>query len=185
MTMFDPKPARRKRIAPRSTSKPRASNDYRVGPGCPPREHQFKRGQSGNPAGARNRPPSIAPDLKALLQAALSKKLTLTIGNKERIVTKAAAGIEQLVDQFARGDRYARRDLFDLADKLGLDLGASSKANLEELSGKALTANDEALIADFLKRHSSDKSNSDNDAQTSPDKMQETLTMKGDRRDET
>jgi hypothetical protein len=139
--MLDPKPARRERITSRSTSKPRAANaDYRVGPGFPPREHQFKPGQSGNPDGARKRPPSIAPDLKALLQAALGKKVALTIGDKERVLTKAAAGIEQLVDQFARGDRYARRDLFDLADKLGLDLGASSRAALEELAGKALTA---------------------------------------------
>ena len=26
--------------------------EYKVGPGCPPREHQFKPGQSGNPAGS-------------------------------------------------------------------------------------------------------------------------------------
>jgi Family of unknown function (DUF5681) len=155
MTTISAKPSRRKRGSSRPLSNPPASNaPYRVGPGCPPKEYQFKPGQSGNPAGARNRPPSIAPDLKALLQAALGKKVTLTIGDKERILTKAAAGIEQLVDQFARGDRYARRDLFDLADKLGLDLGASSKAALEELTGKALTAEDEALVADFLKRKS-------------------------------
>ena len=136
-----------------TNSEPQASNtSYRVGPGFPPREHQFKKGQSGNPAGARNRPPSIAPDLKILLQAALSKKVTLAIGDKERLLTKAAAGIEQLVEQFARGDRYARRDLFDLADKLGLDLGAGNKAALDELAGKALTAEDEALMADFLTR---------------------------------
>ena len=79
--------------------------------------------------------------------------MVLTIGDKERLLTRAAAGIEQLVEQFARGDRYARRDLFDLADKLGLDLGAGSKAALEELAGKALTAEDEALVADFLKRN--------------------------------
>ena len=35
--------------------------------------------------------------------------------------------------------------------RLGLDLGASSKA-LEELAGKALTEDDEALVADFLRR---------------------------------
>jgi hypothetical protein len=178
--MFDPKPARRKRFASRSTFKPHASNaDYRVGPGCPPREHQFKRGQSGNPAGARNRPPSIAPDLKALLQVALSKKLTLTIGNKERIVTKAAAGIEQLVDQFARGDRYARRDLFDLADKLGLDLGESSKAALDELSGKALTADDEALIADYLKRKTTLTNNDEIEVDTSCNDPLKPATKKG------
>jgi hypothetical protein len=176
MTMHDRKPARRKRIASRSTFKPHASNaDYRVGPGCPPREHQFKPGQSGNPDGARKRPPSIAPDLKALLQAALSKKVTFTIGDKERILTKAAAGIEQLVEQFARGDRYARRDLFDLADKLGLDLGASSKAAPEELAGKALTAADEALIADFLRRNTREPK-VHSDAETS---MQEDLSKPG------
>ena len=155
MTTMSAKPSRRKRVSSRPLANPAASNaPYRVGPGFPPREHQFKPGQSGNPHGARKRPPSLAPDLKILLQAALSKKITLTIGDKERLLTRAAAGIEQLVEQFARGDRYARRDLLDLADKLGLDLGASSKAALEELAGgKSLAAEDEALVADFLKRN--------------------------------
>ena len=152
---------------------------YRVGPGFPPREHQFKPGHSGNPDGARKRPPSIAPDLKALLQAALSKKVTLTIGDKERVLTKAAAGIEQLVDQFARGDRYARRDLFDLADKLGLDLGASSKAALEELAGKALTAEDQALVTDFLKRRAGLTSN-EIEADTSCNDPLKPATKKGE-----
>jgi hypothetical protein len=155
MTTIARRALRRKRMTARTKVDPQTSNtSYRVGPGFPPREHQFKPGQSGNPAGARNRPPSIAPDLKVLLQSALSRKVTLTIGDKERLLTKAAAGIEQLVDQFARGDRYARRDLFDLADKLGLDLAASSKAALEELAGKDLAAEDQALIAAFLKRNS-------------------------------
>ena len=160
MTIIDQKAVRQKRTPARTLVNLQPPNTpYRVGPGFPPREHQFKPGQSGNPDGARKRSPTIAPDLKALLQAALSKKVTLTIGDKERILTKAAAGIEQLVDQFARGDRYARRDLFDLADKLGLDLGASSRATLEELAGKALTAEDEALVTDFLKRKTAQTSN--------------------------
>jgi hypothetical protein len=167
MTTITRKALRQKRTPARTPVNPQSPNTaYRVGPGFPPREHQFKPGHSGNPDGARKRPPSIAPDLKALLQAALSKKVTLTIGDKERVLTKAAAGIEQLVDQFARGDRYARRDLFDLADKLGLDLGASSRAALEELAGKALTAEDEALVTDFLKRRAALTSNeikADND----------------------
>jgi len=179
MTTMSAKPSRRKRVSSRPLSTPAASNaPYRVGPGFPPREHQFKPGQSGNPQGARKRPPSIAPDLKILLQAALSKKITLTIGDKERLLTRAAAGIEQLVEQFARGDRYARRDLLDLADKLGLDLGASSKAALEELAGKALAAEDEALIADFLKRESEPAR--DDDSPDPPDASHdEALKRKG------
>ena len=179
MTTRSAKPFRREPISSRPLANPAASNaSYRVGPGCPPKEYQFKPGQSGNPAGARNRPPSIAPDLKALLQAALGKKVALTIGDKERILTRAAAGIEHLVEQFARGDRYARRDLFDLADKLRLDLGASSKAAIEELAGKALAAEDEALIADFLKRESEPAR--DDDSPDPPDASHdEALKRKG------
>ena len=182
MTATTSEPSQRKRITSRTTIRPRSPNtEYRVGPGCPPREHQFKPGQSGNPQGARKRPPSIAPDLKILLQAALSKKVALTIGDKEKILTKAAAGIEQLVEQFARGDRYARRDLFDLADKLGLDLGASSKAALEELTGKALAAEDRALLADYFRRKNG-KADTDERACSS---RQEASKKEGDCRDET
>jgi hypothetical protein len=174
MTANRRKTSLRKRLSRRRVEKSSTSNgSYRVGPGYPPREHQFKPGQSGNPAGARKRPPSIAPDLKALLQTALSKKVTITIDDKERILSKAAAGIEQLVDQFARGDRHARRDLFDLADKLGLDLG--SKAALEELAGKAITADDEALVADFLRRNL-ERSEVRSEAQNSSDKIEKVFS---------
>src|SRR6516164_5451613 len=165
MTRIGAKNLQRRRVRTRTVVQPgAASGEYRVGPGFPPREHQFQKGKSGNPAGARKRQPSIAPDLKALLQAALAKKVTLTIGDKERLLTRAAAGIEQLVDQFAHGDRHARRDLFDLADKLGLDLAASSKAALKELTGKERAAEDEALVEAFFKRKSG-KLVGDRDAQ--------------------
>src|SRR6478736_7124537 len=93
---------------------PASAEDYKVSPGRPPREYQFKPGQSGNPKGARRKPRSIAPDLKALFERALSAKVTLRQGDQEKIITKAAAGIEQLVNQFAKGDRHARSDLLTL-----------------------------------------------------------------------
>jgi Family of unknown function (DUF5681) len=170
----------RRRMTVRTTYEPQVSKTpYRIGPGFPPREYQFKPGRSGNPAGARKRPPSMAPDLKALLQSALSKRIALSIGDKERLLTKAAAGIEQLVDQFARGDRYARRDLFDLADKLGLDLAASSKAALEELAGKELAAEDEALVTDFPKRKTA-QTNNEIEADTSGNGPLKPATKKGE-----
>jgi hypothetical protein len=127
--------------------------EYRVGPGRPPREHQFKPGQSGNPNGARRKPRSIAPDLKALFERALSRKVTLRQGEQETIITKAAAGIEQLVNQFAKGDRHARRDLLTLAATLGVDLVAGQSHALEQRVAAALSANDEALLADYVRRH--------------------------------
>jgi hypothetical protein len=133
----------------------KSDDEYRVGPGHPPKEYQFKPGQSGNPEGARRRPRSIAPDLKALFECALSGKVTLRQGEKEKIISKAAAGIEQLVNQFAKGDRHARRDLLALAQTLGVDLAAGQGDTLGQAVAAALSANDEALLADYVRRHSS------------------------------
>ena len=131
----------------------RHDEDYRVGPGRPPKQYQFKPGQSGNPKGARRKPRSIAPDLKALFERALSGKVTLRQGEQEKIITKAAAGIEQLVNQFAKGDRHARRDLLALAARLGIDLMAGQSDALEQSVATAISANDEALLADYVRRH--------------------------------
>jgi hypothetical protein len=96
----------------------------------------------------------MAPDLKALFErASLSGKVTLRQGERERIITKAAAGIEQLVNQFAKGDRHARRDLLALAERLGVDLVAGQGDALEQSVATALSANDEALLDDYVRRH--------------------------------
>jgi hypothetical protein len=129
-----------------------AAEAYRTGPGRPPREYQFKPGQSGNPKGAR-RKPSIVPDLKAVLERALSKTVTLRQGEKERVVTMATAGIEQLVGQYAKGDRYARRDVFDLAQRFGVDLAAGRENVIEQALATNVAAEDEALLSDYLRRH--------------------------------
>jgi hypothetical protein len=94
----------------------------------------------------------MAPDLKALLERALSGKVTLRQGERERIITKAAAGIEQLVNQFAKGDRHARRDLLALAERLGVDLVPGQGDALEQSVATALSANDEALLDDHVRR---------------------------------
>ena len=92
----------------RSDSAPAAAaetsdQEYKVGPGRPPREYQFKPGQSGNPKGAKRKPPSVALDLKVALERALNKPVTLKQGDKERTVTMAVAGIEQLVAHVRQG----------------------------------------------------------------------------------
>jgi Family of unknown function (DUF5681) len=149
---------RRIRSRKRSDAPPLTSNtdpsdpDYRVGPGRPPKEYQFKPGQSGNPKGARRKPRSIALDLKDLFERALSEKVTLRQGEREKIITKADAGIQHLVNQFAKGDRHARRDLFALAARLGVDLVAGQGDALEQSVATALSANDEALLDDHVRR---------------------------------
>jgi hypothetical protein len=130
-----------------------SDQEYRVGPGRPPKEYRWKPGQSGNPKGARPKPRSILPDLKALFERALSGKVTLRQGEQEKLITKAAAGIEQLVNQFAKGDRHARRDVLTLAARLGVDLVPGQGDALAQSVATALSANDEALLADYVRRH--------------------------------
>ena len=129
---------RKRSNAPQSLNADPSDQDYRVGPGRPPKEYQFKPGQSGNPKGARRKPRSIALDLKALFERALNRKVTLRQGEQQKIFTKAAAGIEQLVNQFVRGDRHARRDLLALAERLGVDLVAGQGPALEQTVAAAL-----------------------------------------------
>jgi hypothetical protein len=86
-----------------------SNEEYRVGPGRPPKEFQFKPGQSGNPKGAKRKTKSIAPDLKALLERALNEKVKFGRREREQTITKAAAGIAKLVNQFAGGDRLPLR----------------------------------------------------------------------------
>lgn len=123
-------------------------HEYKVGPGRPPKEHQFKPGQSGNPKGAKRKKPSIELDLKAALERALSKTVTLKQGDKERTVTMAVAAIEQLVAQAAKGDHRARRELFEYADKLGVDLMAGQHQAIQE----ALAADHEAILQGYVRR---------------------------------
>ena len=77
--------------------------------------------------------------------------MTIRNGKVVKIQTKGAAGIEQLVDQFAKGDRNARRDLILLCEKFGVDL--TNREALQSVLENALSAEDEALLADFVKRH--------------------------------
>jgi hypothetical protein len=145
----------RKRLAkPSSATSNAGDENYRVGPGRPPREFQFKPGQSGNPKGAKRKPPSA--ELKNLLERALQRRVKLRQGSSEKVVTLAAAGIEQLVSQFAKGDRHARRDLIVLAEKLGVDLAAGHGAAIQEALVGAFAPSDQALLNDYLQRHRSE-----------------------------
>jgi hypothetical protein len=124
------------------------TEEYKVGPGRPPKEFQFKPGVSGNPKGAKRKSPPTELDLKAALKRALDKKVQLKQGEHEQTVTMAVAGIEQLVAQYAKGDRHARRDLITLADKLGVDLLAGQTQAIEN----ALAPSNEAILLAYLDR---------------------------------
>ena len=122
--------------------------DYKIGPGRPPREYQWQPGQSGNPKGAKRKPRSILLDFKPLFDSALNKKVTITNAERRSAMTKFEIGMEQLANQFAKGDRHARREVFAIADKLGIDLLAEQKKTLES----AIASNHQAILEAYLYR---------------------------------
>src|SRR5262245_50844625 len=133
---------------PTVSATPASAEEYKVGPGRPPREYQFKPGQSGNPKGAKRKPRSLLPDLKLLFEQGLSEKVTLKQGDKQRTLTMAEAGIKQLIAQFAKGDRHARRDVFAYAEILGINLIADHRTAIEE----ALAADHQAILDAYVAR---------------------------------
>ena len=129
-----------------ATSKPSAQDEYRVGPGRPPREHQFRPGQSGNPKGAKRKTPPVAPELKELFARTFNRKVKVTQGEQERLITMWEAGLYQLSIQFAKGDRDARRDAFFLAEKLAPHLLTPPTPD------ETMAADHQTILRDFLAR---------------------------------
>jgi uncharacterized protein DUF5681 len=136
----------------RRRSRKSASASYEVGYGRPPKQHRFQRGRTGNPAGInRKTSRSQATDLRASLEHELNKPTKILRGKTERIVTQGEAAISELVRQFVEGDPRARRDLLALADKYGIDLAPST--TIQKTLAEAVSVEDEALLADFVRRH--------------------------------
>jgi len=120
---------------------------YKVGPGYPPKQYTWKKGgPSPYPKGRPKKVLSMKPDLKKALETALNEKVVITKDKKRTVLTKATLGIKQLVNQFANGDRHARRDVFQYAALLGVDLHA------KDLIAEALGINEEAIVEAYVQR---------------------------------
>jgi len=124
---------------------PRITRSARVGPRG---NTNSSRARAAIPKGAKRKPPSLLPDLKRLFEQALSEKVTLKQGEKRRTLTMAEAGIKQLVAQFAKGDRHARRDVFAYAEMLGIDLVTGHRTAIEG----ALASDHEAILLKYVQR---------------------------------
>jgi hypothetical protein len=76
-----------------------------VGYGQPPKEHQFKKGKSGNPKG---RPKSVgkpgAPKLNLALADELDDTLTVTENGKKKHITKLEGIVKATVAKAIKGD---------------------------------------------------------------------------------
>lgn len=79
------------------------SDDYEVGYAHPPRQHQFKKGQSGNPRGR----PKDSKNLLTAIREELEGEVTITENGRAKKITKAAALLKALYARGLKGDTRA------------------------------------------------------------------------------
>jgi len=121
------------------------ARDYAVGYGRPPVHSQYTLG--GRPGNPRGRPKGKR-NARTLLDATLNEKVTVREGNRTRSVTKLHAMILRMTNDAVSGNARAQANLIALARSLGL-MGEPQEATIAE----PLTADDLALMVDFLGRH--------------------------------
>lgn len=88
------------------------SDDYKTGYGKPPKEHQFRPNQSGNPKGrpkgSRNKPRILhSDDLRHSYLAAINRAVQVTDNGKTMTLPAIAAIQHQQVQKALSGDRRA------------------------------------------------------------------------------
>src|SRR5262245_15858920 len=108
-----------------SDGKPKAAVGYK----CPPRSHQFRPGQSGNPRGR----PKGQKNLVTTFAEALNEKLPVRGKNgRRRWLSKLQAMCEVMINKAVGGDPKAFLAVFQLADKHGVFKHQASSVSLKQ-----------------------------------------------------
>ena len=119
-----------------------AAPEYEIGYGRPPAHTRFKPGHPG--CGGR---PKKQRNGRTVLKDTLDERITIREGKRTRSVTKHDAIILRLVNDAASGDAKALSNLITLMRLYGL-----IEQPQETTSTQSFTADDLAIITDFLGR---------------------------------
>ena len=132
----------RRRIRDSHREDSEASSDipYETGYGKPPKHHQFKPGQSGNPRGR----PKGAKSTATIIDEILSRKVRIRSERGVRKITVHEAMLMGFADQGLKGDTKSAGFLLDRKDRAQ---AAGEQANTET------TPDEQEIIEFFLKKH--------------------------------
>ena len=123
------------------SKRPPPHEDYLVGNCRPPKAHQFRPGQSGNPRGR----PKGARSIGAILKSIMAKRVWVTENGRRHTVSRLELICLRLVSDASRGEARATKQLLEFIDRYGDR--SESVARSEEIS-----AEDREILADYLRR---------------------------------
>ena len=119
-----------------------AAPKYDIGYCRPPEQTRFKPGHPG--CGGR---PKRQRNLRTVLEETLDERITIREGNRTRSVSKRDAIILRMVNDAVSGNAKAQSNLISLMRSHDLIGQPQDEADLQPF-----TADDEAIIADLLRR---------------------------------
>lgn len=122
-------------------------DDYDVGYGKPPKAHQFKPGQSGNPKGR----PRGRRNMRTIFTDVLHEKVAITENGKTRKMEKIEAIAQVAVNKALKGDPKGIASILQFARSAGL-----LDEETDNLANQASSANDQAILDAYLARHGVD-----------------------------
>ena len=102
--------------------------DYETGYRKPPKATQFKKGQSGNPKGAKKK--TEIDDIRLMVEDVLAEPVSLREGERTITVSKLEAVLRAHLLNALKGDQKAAKALFRLAQKTDLFTKAKPRSNL-------------------------------------------------------
>ena len=118
-----------------------SKSDYEVGYGRPPKETQFKAGQSGNSKGSKRKPKSV----QAQMQAVLLRKVPITENGQTKRLSLQEVILRNLASKAAKGDLKAAAFVLNL-------LMSPEYADAETIDQTGLSPDDQAMFEEMLRQ---------------------------------
>ena len=111
-----------------------SDSDYRVGPGRPPKNSQFKKGQSANPKGR----PKGSVNIATLIRRILRQRVTIQENGRRKVITIAEAIAKRFVNNAMMGDFRALVAVSRLAQSAEDDI-RKGELEMEEMNVRNLS----------------------------------------------